>query len=124
MELPAITPNLLADNAPLQRLVNRQSLSPESKLHEAARQFEALFVRQMLKQMREPLVRSDLMPNSVSHSIYQDIVTGQLADSISRSGALGLARQLEAQLGKMVGATPAQNPDCQTNCPQDDSPTT
>jgi Rod binding domain-containing protein len=51
-------------------------------------------------------LKNVLAPTESSKStvtgIYQDMVNNQLADSISRSGAFGLAKNLEAQLNHQV----------------------
>lgn len=96
MTLPPIQPQA----APLdvQLMARRTDLSEEQKIGEAARQFEAVLLRQILAQARQPAFRSGLFPESTVNTIYQDMITERLADGISRSGTLGLADTLRKQL--------------------------
>ena len=41
-------------------------------------------------------------PGNANNSIYQDMVNYHLAGTISQTGAFGLARSLEAQLGRQL----------------------
>jgi len=79
-------------------LLGTQTLSEAQKVAEASRQFEAVLLRQILGQARHTVFKSKLSPESTTSGIYQDMVTNQLAESISRSGSFGLARSLESQL--------------------------
>ncbi len=91
-----------AENVPVEQLAGNKTLSEKQKLDEASRQFEALMLRQILGQGRKTVFHSKFNQESMTSGIYQDMITGQLADGISRSGGLGLARSLEAQLTKQT----------------------
>lgn len=71
--------------------------SPKA-LREAARQFEALFLQQMLKSMREANMGEGLMDNDQSKH-YQSMYDQQLAIDLSKGRGLGLAETLMRQLG-------------------------
>jgi peptidoglycan hydrolase FlgJ len=71
--------------------------SPKA-LREAARQFEALFLQQMLKSMREANMGEGLMDNDQSKH-YQSMHDQQLAIDLSKGRGLGLAETLMRQLG-------------------------
>lgn len=89
---------------PIERLSNDKTLSKSEKLAEASRQFEAVLLRQILGSARKTVFKSSVSEESLSSGIYQDMVTDQLAESISRSGAFGLARSLQSQLQHQVDA--------------------
>jgi Rod binding domain-containing protein len=59
-----------------------------------ARQFEAILLRQILQSTQKTVIPSKFSDNSTAASIYHDLVTHQLADSISKSGTVGLAKTL------------------------------
>jgi Rod binding domain-containing protein len=80
----------------------RGPASQQEKLGEACRQFEVMLLRQILATAQKPVFKSNLMSESVSTDIYQDMVTEQLADGLSRSGAFGVARTLQEQLAQQV----------------------
>lgn len=71
--------------------------SPKA-LREAARQFEALFLQQMLKSMREASMGEGLMENDQSKH-YQSMYDQQLGIDLSKGRGLGLAETLMRQLG-------------------------
>ncbi len=71
-------------------------------LRQAARQFESLFVREMLKSMRQASLGDPLMESEAT-GFYRDMFDQQLALDLARSGGLGLADALVRQL------SPGQN---------------
>lgn len=72
-------------------------LSESAKIDEAARQFEAMLVRQMLAEARKPVIHSGMEEASASTDIYQDLVNEHLAEAITRGGGLGVARSLSTE---------------------------
>lgn len=93
---------------PLDRLVANPNIPEADKVKELARQFEAVLLRQILQQARQPVFRSDLESDSTARSIYDDLINHQLAEAISRSGSFGLAKALQAQLTRQVLPTSAE----------------
>ena len=87
-----------AADLPPERLAGNSTLTEEQKIHEASRQFEAILLRQVLAESQKPVITSKYTDNSTSAGIYRDMVTNQMAESISKSGALGLAQTFEHQL--------------------------
>jgi Rod binding domain-containing protein len=87
-----------ASNVPLEMLAKNQALTDEQKVAEVSRQFEAVLLKQILTEARKPVIQSECNLDSGTSKIYQDMVTQNLADSISKSGTLGLARSLQTQL--------------------------
>ena len=81
-----------------EHLANNSRLSEQDKIAEASRQFESVLVRQILESSTKTVIKSKLTDDSTAAGIYRDMVTTQLADSISKSGALGLAQTFEQQL--------------------------
>jgi flagellar protein FlgJ len=68
-------------------------------LREVAGQFEALFVQQMLKNMREASLADPIFGNSEQHDMYQEMMDQQLAAEVSGGKGIGLADMLVRQLG-------------------------
>jgi Rod binding domain-containing protein len=99
-----------ADIAP-ERLAGNTALSERQKIAEASRQFEAILLRQILDSTQKPVISSKLTDNSTAAGIYRDMITNQLADSISKSGTFGFAKTFEQQLlppdKATIGAPPA-----------------
>lgn len=75
----------------------------EKKAWKAACDFEAIFVRQLLKAMdsaKDPLMGED---SEVAQDIYQDMYHTQMADTISKNSGLGMARMLYPQILRQSG---------------------
>ena len=71
--------------------------APNKAINEVASQFEALFVQQMMKSMRDAVPKSDLM-NSDHLNTYQAMADQQMAVSLSQQGGIGIARMLVEQM--------------------------
>jgi Rod binding domain-containing protein len=83
---------------PLESLAGSQALTENQKIGEASRQFEAILLRQFLAESQKPVVQSEFTDNSAASGIYQDFITNQMADSLSRGGGIGLAKSFQRQL--------------------------
>jgi Rod binding domain-containing protein len=103
---PKIDPSKLQ----LESLAHNQNVSDADKVDEVSRQFEAVLLRQILQDIRKPVL-APAEGDATSSGIYSDMINNQLADSISRSGGFGLAKSLSGQLAHQVLArapAPAQ----------------
>jgi flagellar protein FlgJ len=90
-----------ASKLPLESLAGSSKLSDQEKVTEVSRQFEAVLLRQILQDIRKPVLAST-GSDSTANGIYSDMINNQLADSISHSGTFGLARSLQSQLSRQV----------------------
>ncbi|HMW51455.1 MAG TPA: flagellar assembly peptidoglycan hydrolase FlgJ [Rhodocyclaceae bacterium] len=92
-QINALDPRTLGN---LQRLAKENS--PEAA-REAAKQFEGLFLQQVLKSMRDASPKNGLFDSEESR-MYQGMLDQQLALQLaSRGGGVGLAKVIERQLG-------------------------
>lgn len=98
MQVTAIHPKIDATHIQLESLASNKALSQDEKIAEASRQFESVLLRQFLAESQKPVITSEFTDNSSSSGIYQDMITTQLADSLSRAGGIGLAKSFERQL--------------------------
>jgi Rod binding domain-containing protein len=85
-------------NIPVEDLAGNKRLSEQQKIAEASRQFEAIMLRQILSESQKPVITSEFTDNSTAAGIYQDYITNTLAESMSKSGTLGVAKVFEQQL--------------------------
>jgi Rod binding domain-containing protein len=104
--LPYVPSTLAIERLPAERLAQNATLKEPERIQELSRQFEALLLRQILKEARKTVVESGLFETSTATDIYHDMVNNQLAESISRSGTFGLARQLQQELSRQAAANP------------------
>lgn len=120
MNISALQPHVKAADLPIEKLAMNSNVSEAEKVGQACRQFEAVFLRQILQEARKTVISSSTGQDSAISGIYGDMVNNQLADGISRSGAFGLAKSLQGQLvhqvlphagaGNSKLATPATQP--------------
>ena len=101
---------------PLAPLTTTLSLQPQvtgdrAKLSQAAKQFEAIFVRQMLAGARAAkLGGDDPLFGGQGLDTFRQMQDERFADIAANTGALGLAKSLETQLAAIAGLAPAATP--------------
>ena len=84
--------------------------APNKAINEVASQFEALFVQQMMKSMRDAVPKSDLM-NSDHLDTYQAMADQQMAVNLSQQGGIGIARMLVEQMQTRGYVAEPKNPE-------------
>jgi peptidoglycan hydrolase FlgJ len=104
---PPQLPSSYHDFAGLGALRGQASRDQREAARETAVQFEAYFVQQMMKTMREAVMKGDLVDTGVADT-YQDMMDKELSLSIARGRGLGLATMLEREMLK-VGVTSTQD---------------
>lgn len=72
--------------------------SEQEALNEAARQFESIFMKMMLKSMRDTVPESDLINNDKTR-FYQSMYDDQISLDLTKRGNVGLANMIVQQLG-------------------------
>ncbi|MDB6054761.1 MAG: hypothetical protein JWN25_2284 [Verrucomicrobiales bacterium] len=102
MEAVAISSSVHAKQVSLENLQHNSHLTDEEKIAEVSRQFEAVLLRQILQEARKSVIHSSLSESSSNTKMYDDLITTQMAESISSSRHFGLAASLEKQLGHQV----------------------
>lgn len=81
--------------------------NPKEGLKAAAEQFEAMFLQQVMKSMRDTVPQDGLL-NSDSSRFYTSLLDQQMAQNMASSGkGIGFARLIEQQLGKNLAASQA-----------------
>lgn len=75
--------------------------SDRERLAEAARQFEAIFLRQMLAAARKADFGAPLLGGQALDA-FRTMQDEHFADVAAKSGAFGLAAQIEAQLARQL----------------------
>ncbi len=74
------------------------------QLREAAKAFEAVFVRQMIGSMRQSSLGDDLFGSQASDQ-FREMSDARLADDMAAKGALGIADMLLKQFEGIAKAT-------------------
>ncbi|MDD5558271.1 rod-binding protein [Candidatus Methylomirabilis sp.] len=95
MELTGISPGPHAAQQPAR--------PTEQKLKEVAQEFEAILIASLLKEAR-PSGQATPLAGGLSHDLYQQLFTDEVAKAIARSGGIGVGKMLERQLRGMLQA--------------------
>ncbi len=99
-----------AADLPLERLIANQNIPEREKLQAASRAFEAVLLRQILESAQKTVITSEFTKEKASSSVYRDLITNQLAESIAKSGQFGLARSLDQQWQHQLRTPDAATP--------------
>lgn len=106
---PASYNGLSADTRSLDPLKSRAATDPKAAAKEAAKQFEALFMGELVKSMRVSTQATGMLDNAGTQ-LGTELLDKQLSTQISgRPGGLSEAimKQLERQMGMTPGPIPA-----------------
>ena len=108
MSLPPLGSNALAaDSRTLSNLKLSAGQNTPAAIKEAAKQFESLFMREMIKSMREATMKSGML-DSAQGDLGADLLDQQLSIQMSgRPGGLSdiIAQQLSRQMGAAADDT-------------------
>jgi len=90
------------ESGPGKTTINNNIEARKAKLREAAKGFEAIFARQLLKSMRSALTDSGMFGSGTTGEIYSDMMDNAIAEQISLRSALGLADIIYKQMVKNI----------------------
>ncbi|HFE37271.1 MAG TPA: flagellar assembly peptidoglycan hydrolase FlgJ [Gammaproteobacteria bacterium] len=94
-------PDSYLENTSLNRLKRQSNSNSKEGLKAVAAEFESIFVKMMLKSMRDASFGNPLF-DSDSAKAYRDMYDDQLALDMSKQGGIGLAEMMVKQLEKYV----------------------
>jgi peptidoglycan hydrolase FlgJ len=102
--------SLATDTRSIDALRSRAAKDPKSVIKEAAKQFEALFMQQLMKSMRDATMSSGMLDNAGTQMGTEMLDTQFATKMTGLPGGLSevIARQLERQMS--AGATPSVAP--------------
>ena len=90
--------NIMPTTEPMLQASLLKKPDPNAELKEVAEQFEAIFLNQMLKQMREAKLSDGLFDNSATDK-YNSMLDMEQSKHLASSVNLGIADALMRQLG-------------------------
>lgn len=82
-----------------------------ARLRQAARDFEAIFLQQLVAGLRRAAVPGGAAPASAAQRLYGDLMDAELARAVARSGGVGLADVLVRDLLARSSAKKSSSPD-------------
>lgn len=106
MQISPFQSKVSAAAMPLDQMSKDQRVATKDKVGELSRQFESMLLRQILTEAQKIKLDSKKGEgDKTSSSVYQDMVTEQLADSMSQGDGIGLGKSLQVQLSREVKTT-------------------
>jgi flagellar protein FlgJ len=97
---------IACENSSVESKTDEETTSTELKrLKQVCREFEAIFLHQLFKIMRQAGPKSDLLDSGLASDVYNDMLDEQLATEMSATGDFGLADVLYEQMKDQVLAT-------------------
>ena len=116
-----------ADARSVYSITGAKDKSEKEKLEILAREFESIFVHQMIKSMRSTVEKSELTGGGPGEEMFTDMLDEEMARQIAFAQRDGLSSALVAQLtsmmdGKESGAGAKQGEDQAASAPANSSP--
>lgn len=96
-DLSTDTASTYLDFNALTRLKGEAAQDPTKAIRKTSEQFEAYFIQQMMKTMRESIEKSDLVEGG-NMDTYQDLMDKELSLEMVKRGGLGVANMMEKQM--------------------------
>ena len=93
-DITASTSSTYLDFSALAQLKGDAARDPSKAIRKTAEQFEAYFIQQMMKTMRESIEKSDLVDGG-NMDMYQDLMDKEVSLSMAKRGGMGMADMLE-----------------------------
>ena len=79
-------------------------------LEQACKDFEALFINQMMQEMRKTVPQDGLINGGQAEQIYTGMLDAELSRSISNQRSMGLSSMLYRQLAGLMSAGESDDP--------------
>ncbi|PKK91825.1 MAG: hypothetical protein CVV64_03795 [Candidatus Wallbacteria bacterium HGW-Wallbacteria-1] len=74
--------------------------SENTRLREVSREFESIFVNQMLKAMRKTVMKTGMMDGGTGEEVFTEMLDTEYSKSLAASGGFGLAEMIYKQLSR------------------------
>lgn len=94
----SITPNLLPGSSSQPATAAGKTAKDLKSLRESCREFEAIFIDQMYKAMRQSMPDDGLVPKDNATKMYQDLLDMQMARETAKGKGTGIGETMYNQL--------------------------
>lgn len=85
-----------------------QNSAEARKIHQAAHDFETIFLRQMLSALEKTTKVGDKGPNVAGQQTYGSMIVEAVADAVAQAGGIGLGAVMAKALGDKAGGHEAE----------------
>ncbi len=94
----SISPNAIQGNIPHKTTGAERTQKDLHSLRESCREFEAIFIDQMYKTMRNSMPNDGLIPQDNATKIYQDMLDMQMARESAKGKGIGIGQAMFNQM--------------------------
>ncbi|HHU60469.1 MAG: rod-binding protein [Bacillota bacterium] len=91
--------NIAADQA---ETLERRTSTSKRALKEASEQFEALFLNQLLTEMRRTVPENELFGDQKAEKLFQSMLDQEISSNSARGQSMGLAKLIYDQMSRYV----------------------
>lgn len=81
--------------------LHKSGFASEAQLTKKAEEFESMFLSQMLEHMFDGIETNELFGGGEGEEVYKSFLLNEYADIITRSGGIGIASQVKAEMIRM-----------------------
>ncbi len=92
-------------NGKMNKIKNDSTLSRDEKLKklsDSAKDFEAIFVHNLIKAMRSSIPKNGLISGGNAENIYQDMLDENYSKTIVKRADMGIAKSIYEQFSKNI----------------------
>ncbi|MEC8419649.1 MAG: hypothetical protein VXZ32_00855 [Verrucomicrobiota bacterium] len=100
------------DSSILMEMAHSKNISQKQKNAAVSQQFEAVLVKQFLKEALKPMFEGVFNEDAGAHRMYRHFFTDAISESVAQGGGFGVSNILQQQLNQKI-STPSS--------PKDDS---
>mgnify|MGYP001344289873 FL=1 len=100
------------DSSILMEMAHSKNISQKQKYAAVSQQFEAVLVKQFLKEALKPMFEGVFNEDAGAHRMYRHFFTDAISESVAQGGGFGVSNILQQQLNQKI-STPSS--------PKDDS---
>lgn len=80
----------------------KKTSTSQASLKAVAEEFEALFLQQLLQQMRKTVPESELFGDRKAEKLFESLLDEEMSVEMSKAGGIGLSRIIYEQLVNFV----------------------
>ena len=102
------------DTSMLMEMAHSKSISEKQRNAAVSQQFEAVLVKQFLKEALKPMFKGVFNEDGGAHRMYRHFFTDAISESIATGGGFGVSNILQQQLNRQVGESSTEHEKPQT----------
>jgi flagellar protein FlgJ len=104
-----IDPSLILQQTATKNQAKQPNRANSAALRKKCQEFEAIFVRNLLKNMRATIPSDGVLEKNNDREIFEDLMDMEVASQIARKNELGIADLLFRQLYRPEGTDKSEN---------------